>query len=302
MKKQVVLILTMAIGLTAVTLLSRFIDARRANVSTDFVEEPLYVNRPTAKRLSLAFNGLAADWYWMRSLQYVGRKIIQYQDTHGGQFNLSSLSSLDLRLLPSLLRMSTTLDPQFMEPYYYGALILPEIDIKEAIALLDQGVAANPDQWRLRQHLGYIYWQQGDYQRAAEVYAAGAKLPDAPDWMAAMSARMKAQGGAPQAAREMYARLYEASDDFHIRRMVERQFVRLDSLDQMEIIRRLLSEYSTKTKQCPASWKEISVRLRNSGLRVDSAGAPLDPGNVPYILIKNGCDVGLDDKSTVPRF
>jgi tetratricopeptide (TPR) repeat protein len=302
MTKHVILILTIAIGLTGVTLLSRSIDARRTNVSMEFAEEALYVNGPTAKRMSLAFNGLAADWYWMRSLQYVGRKIIHYQDTHMGQFNLSSLGELDLRLLPSLLRMSTTLDPQFMEPFYYGAVILPEIDRQEAIALLDEGVAANPNQWRLRQHLGYIYWQQHDYQKAAEVYAAGAKLPDAPDWMAAMSARMKAQGGAPQAAREMYTRLYEASDDPYIRRMVEHQLMRLDSLDQMELIRRLLTEYSTRTRQCPASWKEITVRLRNSGLRVDSAGAPLDPGNVPYSLIKNGCDVGLGEKSVVPRF
>ena len=210
------------------------------------------------KRLTLAFNGVAADWYWIRSLQYVGRKIVNYEDTHAGNFDLSSLSSLDLRLLPSLLRMATTLDPQFLEPYYYGALILPDVNADEAIALLNYGIAANPDKWRLYQHLGYIYWQRGDYHKASDVYAAGAKIPGAPPWMLAMSARMKAEGGAGQAAREMYVHLSEASDDPNVKQMVEKQLMRLDSVEERDKIRRVLADYKVRTGRCVTSWKEIS--------------------------------------------
>src|SRR5207302_758951 len=160
------------------------------------------------------------DWYWIRSLQYVGRKIVNYKDEHAGNFDLRNLSSLDLRQLPGLLKMSTTLDPQFLEPYYYGAFILPDLNPDEAIALLNSGIAANPDKWRLYQHLGYIYWQRGDYQKASEVYAAGARVADAPSWMLAISARMKAEGGAGAAAREMYLHLSEASDDPTVKAMV----------------------------------------------------------------------------------
>ena len=301
MKRDYLLILTIVVGLSAATLTTRWNDAHRRDLETQFAEEPLYLNGPAMKRLTLAFNGVAADWYWMRSLQYVGRKIINYEDKHDGNFDLSDLSSLDLRLLPSLLRMSTTLDPQFLEPYYYGALILPDLDPNEAISLLNYGIAANPDKWRLYQHLGYIYWQRRDYDKASEVYAAGAKIPGVPPWMLAMSARMKAEGGAGQAAREMYSHLSEASDDVNVKSMVEKQLMRLDSIEERDRIRKVLSDYKARTGHCVAAWKEISSTLRAAGLQIDRSGAPLDPSNMAYRLVKGGCDVDLDEYSPVPH-
>jgi predicted Zn-dependent protease len=289
------------VGLTAAAILTHWNDERHRDLKVQLPDEQLYLNGPAMKRLTLAFNGIAADWYWMRSLQYVGRRIVNYEDTHSGNFDLHGLSSLDLRLLPSLLRMTTTLDPQFLEPYYYGALILPDLNPDEAISFLNHGIAANPDKWRLYQHLGYIYWQRGDYNKASEVYAAGAKIPGVPPWMMAMSARMKAEGGAGQAAREMYTHLSESSDDPKVKEMVEKQLMRLDSLEDRDKIRRVLADYATRTGRCAASWKEISAVLPAAGFQTDASGAPLDPTNVSYRLIKNGCDVDLGERSEVPR-
>jgi tetratricopeptide (TPR) repeat protein len=301
MKRHYFLVLAIVAGLLAAGLLTRWNDQHSSDPNVAFAEEQLYLNGPAMKRITLAFNGLAADWYWMRSLQYVGRKIVSYEDTHANNFDLNSLSSLNLSSLPSLLRMTTTLDPQFLEAYYYGALILPDQNADEAISLLRNGIAANPDKWRLHQHLGYIYWQRHDYESASEVYAAGAKIPGAPPWMLAMSARMKAEGGAGQAAREMYTHLAEGTDDPSVKRMVEKQLMRLDSLEDRDKIRRVLSDYATRAGRCATSWTEISSALRAAGLRVEASGAPLDPNNVPYRLIKNGCDVDLDEGSEVPR-
>jgi tetratricopeptide (TPR) repeat protein len=301
MKRDYFLVLTIVVGLTAAALLTHWNDERNRDLRVQLADEQLYLNGPAMKRLTLAFNGIAADWYWIRSLQYVGRRIVNYEDTHSGNFDLNSLSSLDLRLLPSLLRMTTTLDPQFLEPYYYGALILPDLNPDEALSLLNHGIAANPDEWRLHQHLGYVYWQRGDYNKASEVYAAGAKIPGVPPWMMAMSARMKAEGGAPRAAREMYMHLSESSDDPQVKQMVEKQLMRLDSLEDREKIRRLLADYATRTGRCAVSWKEISAVLPAAGVRIDASGAPMDPTNVPYRLIRNGCDVDLGERSEVPR-
>jgi len=301
MKRDFLLVLIIVAGLSSAALVTHWSDTHRREIETQFAEEPLYLNGPAMKRITLAFNGVAADWYWMRSLQYLGRKVIKYEDTHTGAFNLKDLSALDLRLLPSLLRMATALDPQFLEPYYYGALILPDLNREEAISLLNYGLAANPGQWRLYQHLGYIYWQGGDYHRASEVYAAGAQLAGAPPWMLALSARMKAEGGAAQAAREMYAHLSEASDDLNVKRMVEKQLMRLDSLAERDRIRLVLSAYKARTGHCVAGWKEIGSALRTAGLRIDGSGAPLDPADTAYRLVKDGCDVDLDENSPVPH-
>ena len=301
MKKDYLLVLIILVGLSAAALVTRWSDAQPRNTAAQFAEEPLYLNGPAMKRLTLAFNGVASDWYWIRSLQYVGRKIVTFEDSHDGRFNLNDLSVLDLRALPSLLRMSTTLDPQFMEPYYYGAVILPDIDPAAAISLLQQGIAANPNQWRLYQHLGYIYWQRHDYEKASEVYAAGARLPGAPLWMTAISARMKAEGGSRGAAREMYRHLGEASNDEAVKDMVAKQIMRLDSLDERDLISKALREYAAASGRCSSSWREVASTLRARGLRSDSAGAPLDPTGTPYRLTKNGCEVDLDEKSAVPK-
>jgi len=302
MKKNIILILTIVFGLAAVVLLARWMDDNRNDVQNQLVEEPLYLNGATAKHLSFAFNGLAADWYWMRSLQYVGRKIVSYEDKHEGRFDLSDLSSFDLRLLPSLLRVTTTLDPQFMAPYEYGAVILPELNQDEAIALLNYGIAANPSSWKLYQHLGYIYWQRHDYQKASEVYAAGAKLPGAPEWMTAISARMKAEGGSRDAAREMYQHLYEASNDGAVKEMVTKQIMRLDSLDERDAIRRVLADYRAQSGRCASLWRDVAVALHAARLRFEVTDTlPLDPSGTPYRLTKDGCDVDLNDNSKVPR-
>ena len=301
MKKNALLVSAIVLGLAAVTLLSRTIDARRANVSAQFAEEPLYVSAPTAKRLSLAFNGLASDWYWMRSLQYVGGKIVNYEDTHEGRIDFGNLGSLNLALLPQLLQVSTALDPQFMAPYEYGAMILPELDSEHAITLLNYGIAQNPSAWRLYHHLGYIHWQRKDYLRASEVYAMGAKLPGAPAWMAAMGARLKGEGGSRDSAREMYRHLYETTTDEAIKSMVSKQVMRLNSLDERDALRSILNDFKIRSGRCALSWREVIEPLHAARLNLEATtGAPIDPSGVPYELIKNGCDVGLNINTKVP--
>ena len=300
MKKDALRLLVIVLALAEVVLLAHWIDVHRQDMNARVSEERLYVDGPTAKRLTLAFNGLAADWYWMRSLQYVGGKIVRYEDTHEGRF--INLSSLDLKLLPSLLRVSTTLDPQFMAPYEYGAIVLPELNQGEAISLLNYGIAENPSSWRLHHYLGYIYWQRKDYSQASDIYAAGAKLPGAPAWMAALSARMKAEGGSRGAAREMYRHLYEDSSDDSVKEMVTKQIMRLDSLDERDVIRRVLTDYRAQSGRCASAWRDVDGALRTARLKIDSTtGAPLDPSNSPYGLIKDGCDVDLSEDSNVPR-
>jgi len=301
MRRDYPLIIIVVAGLVSAALVSRWNDMHRQNLSARFAEERFYLDGPALRRVTLAFNDVAADWYWMRSLQYVGRKIVAYRDAHEGRFDLSNLSSLDLHLLPDLLEICTTLDPKFLDAYYYGALILPDLNANDAVKLLNYGIAANPDQWRLYQHLGYVYWQQDDYQKASEIYGLGAQIKGAPPWMAAISARMKAEGGATAAAREMYVHLYEASDDLNVKDMVEKQLMRLDSLDERAKIRQLLSDYAKSTGRCVASWKEIAAALRAARVRLDSSGAPTDPSNTPYRLITGGCDVDLDKNSLVPH-
>ncbi|MBA3805212.1 MAG: hypothetical protein H0X14_05810 [Acidobacteria bacterium] len=297
--ETVFLSLIVVMGMIAVFGLSRWMDARRPPVNSAVEEERLYLTGTAARRASLNFNGLIADWYWMRALQYVGRKIIKHENEQG-KLQLDDLGSLDLRLLYPLLDTTTTLDPQFMAAYEYGAVVLPEINVDDAIKLLQKGIAANSSVWRLYHHLGYIYWQRGDYQRASEIYSEGARVPGAASWMILMSARMTAEGGSRSTAREMYSRMYEQSEDEQIKQMAERRLMQLDSLDEREVIRKALVVYQTRAGRCASSWKDVTALLRAAGLRLDQGGAPLDPSDTPYVLVNQGCDVDLNGHSQVP--
>jgi tetratricopeptide (TPR) repeat protein len=285
--KTISIAFVIMIGMIATVALARFVDGRRPPVDvTSATEESLYLNAKTARRISLGFNGLAADWYWMRSLQYVGGKIIQ----QGQNIALDDLGQLNLKLLAPLLENATTLDPEFLDPYEYAAVVLPAIDVKEAIRITRKGIEANPNAWRLYQHLGYIYWQQEDYATAAEVYGRGATLPGAPVWMEAMKARMAAEGGSRSTAREIYRQMFDQSADEKVKDMARRRLMQLDSLDQRDALRKLLNAYQTRTGRCPTSWREIDHVLR---------GAPVDPSGAPYVLKAGKCEVELGQESEI---
>src|SRR6185369_844816 len=224
--KTIALGLVVVIGIACAALLVRRLDTLRPPDDPNAIDESLYVNGKTARRISLGFNGLAADWYWMRSLQYVGKKILN----NPGDVGLDDLSKLNLKLLAPLLDTATTLDPEFLDPYEYAAIVLPAVDVKEAIRITQKGIAANPNAWRLYQHLGYIYWQQGNYQAASETYGRGAQIAGVPAWMLAMKAKMAADGGSRDTAREIYTRMFEESNDEQVKDMARKHLERLDSI------------------------------------------------------------------------
>jgi len=283
--RTISLALVIAIGMIAAIGVTRFVDARRPPVDVSANDESLYLNAKTARRISLGFNGLAADWYWMRSLQYVGKKILEQP----GDVALDDLSQLNLKLLAPLLENATTLDPQFLEPYEYAAVVLPAIDVQEAIHITRKGIEANPNAWRLYQHLGYIYWQQHDYASAAEVYGRGADVAGAPAWMRAMKARMAVEGGSRETAREIYTRMFEQSGDEKVKDMAHKRLLQLDSLDQRDGLRKLLVAYQTRMGRCPGTWREINL-----------PGAPLDPSGAAYVLKPGKCEIELGEGSEIP--
>src|SRR5215813_10884964 len=101
--KSIILGLVVVVGIVSAALLTRWTDTLRPPVDPDLIDEGLYLNDKTARKMSLGFNGLAADWYWMRSLQYVGKKLINYE----GNLSLDDLGELKMKVLAPLLETAT---------------------------------------------------------------------------------------------------------------------------------------------------------------------------------------------------
>lgn len=252
--------------------------------------------KQTARLVPSAFRGLIADWYWMRSLQYIGGKMV----AHNGQVNLDDLSALNLKLIVPLLETTVTLDPQFVSAYDYIATVLPAVNPQAAIDLTEDGARNNPKSWRLLQHLGYIHWQQKNFKAAGEAYARGAEIEGAPAWMRVMGAKMQAEGGSRDTAREIYKQMLNESDDEQVKEMAAGRLLWLRSLDERDGLRRVLIAYKEARGNCPASWAELKSTLTRAGFKLDGQGAPLDPGGTPYRLIDGGCDCDLNPQSKIP--
>src|SRR5450432_1929058 len=104
-------------ALISVVVLGRWLEKHPLGKVVGLEDENSYFTPAVTKRMSLGFSGLVADWYWMRSLQYVGRKIITLEDANPGEVQIDNLGSLDLKALPGLLDTAATLDPQFLAVY-----------------------------------------------------------------------------------------------------------------------------------------------------------------------------------------
>lgn len=292
-----VIILVVCLGAGAG--LTRWLELRRPPQTTDAaqVSEDLYVSASAARRLALGFDGLAADWYWLRALQYVGRKTT----AHKGVLQLDDLGPLQLNALAPLLERATTLDPQFIAAYEYGALVLPAVDAEAAVRLIEKGIRENPRAWRLHSYLGYIRWQQGRFAEAAAAYGAGARVEGAPPWMSAMAAQMSTKGGSRETSRAIYEVMFRTTDDEQMKALAFRRLVQLQSLDERDALRRLLSQQRERAGRCPADWRGLDAQLRAARFKLDASGSPLDPTGVPYKLTGERCDAELGERSEILR-
>lgn len=289
-------------GFGLIFILSDVLEARRA--PDIYADEDLYLSSQRIKAFSGDFSGLAADWYWINSLQYIGRKIVKTKEE--GDFSLKDMRPLNPRQLYPMLDRTTTLDPGYMAAYTFGAIILPAIDVDLAIKLTEKGIAENPNEWVLYQHLGYIYWQRGDYEKAAQVYDQGSGIAGAPSFMKQMSAKVRLEGGTRETAREIYQHIYDSAEDTQTKELIAMRLAQIVSLDERDKIREVLQETRKKTGGCPKSWPAVFNTLRaikmsdGKGLAFSREGIPLDPSGAPYRLINSEekCDVDLDPVTT----
>lgn len=304
MRQAFILFIVLLLGYGGIFALSNFVEKNKPLIEESYADEDLYFSTNQLSLLGSDFKGLLADWYWIQSLQYLGGKVVN----HKGELNINDLRPVNPRLVYPMLDQAATLDPQFITVYSYGAAILPSIDESQAIKLLEKGVRANPDNWRLYHNLGYIYWQTKNYAKAAEIYRVGAAKADAPEWMKQMSATMQAQGGSRDFARQIYRQMLGTAEDEQTKTFAFLRLSQIISLDERDAIRKGLQIFSRNNNRCPQTWREIMPVLEKTvppdgdSLRRSDKGELLDPTNVPYVLnVQNGaCDVILSPDSKIP--
>ncbi|MGA8272691.1 MAG: hypothetical protein WB919_14115 [Candidatus Sulfotelmatobacter sp.] len=239
------------------------------------IEEVLFLNSPTLlKRASLGYNGLLADIYWTRAVQYFGGR---------HHYNAQSYN-----LLFPLLEITTHLDPQLLVAYQFGASFLapPPPDgagqPDRAIQLMEFGIANNPNDWKLYYDLGFVYYMNlKDYPKAADAFARGSKVPDAHPFMRLLAAQMATHAGEFDTARMLWTATYQNSQDKQVRANAVEHLRGLRVDEDVTRLQGAVTRFGERTGRLPASMSEL---LTAEGVH----GVPVDPDGHAYKLTPEG--------------
>lgn len=286
-----VLALVAGLGLAGVTL--------RAGDQSYSLPAPaqrvLYIRSgQVADRLMLSFRAIAADIYWIRTIQHYGRDMKSARTT--GRFEL----------LDPLLDLTTTLDPHFNIAYRFGAIFLateppagpgrPD----QAVALLEKGITHNPERWQYANDAGFVYYFKAaaeydpeqtrkDYETAADWFERAAKMPKAPTWLLPMAGITRAQGGDRQGAWQLLTEL-AASPEEYIRNAAVRGLGQIRALNDIDGLQALVEKHFEASHVYPRAWVDL---VRAKELR----DIPVDPSNAPYVLDPDNHLVSLHPQS-----
>ena len=267
------LLLIVPLGFAGIWRLQHRIDAERASLSEER-DEVLLRSPKLVKAMSLEYAPLLADVYWTRVVQYYGNKHLK------GQANLE--------LLWPLLDITTTLDPNLLIAYRFGAIFLsppapggagrPDL----AVQLIERGIQANPEYWRLYEDLGFVYYfDMKDYQKASAAFLEGSKKPNALVWMKIMAAKVAAEGESFETSMFLWKDIYDSSADPSVKKNALMNMQLLRVKQDCRQLDALGDEYAKKYGKRPAHMSDLA----QAGLL---RGIPRDPLGFAYAFGEGG--------------
>jgi tetratricopeptide (TPR) repeat protein len=283
----------LVVSMTASMLLLHRIDQLHPRA---VIEDALYISSPRlVKRASLGFDGLMACIYWTRTVQYFGDRHMRHQASYNE--------------LAPLLEITTTLDPQMLPAYQFGASFLapPPPDgagePERAVRLMQYGIEHNPEDWRLYYNLGFVYYiELKDYKHAAEAFDLGSKIPNAHPFMKILAARMAENAGDFTTARMLWTATFESTNQTEIRRnaLEHLRAIRVD--EDVTNLQAAVTRFGERTGRLPASMRELAAAEHLPAVPVDPDGQPYKIDAEGRVLVQNPDDFLFITKGTPPGY
>jgi len=168
------------------------------------------------RQASLGYETAAADAAWLRGIQYYGEH---------------RMTDQKYVLIGHVMSIVTDLDPRFLQPYIFGALVLAQ-ELKrtdEGLALLDKGMRANPESWQLAFEAGFIHYVcRHDYDAATRLFVRASRLPNHPDYVDRFAAFSSQKSGNAGMAILLWKRVLATGNKF-MQEVALRELNRLDA-------------------------------------------------------------------------
>jgi hypothetical protein len=267
------LLFVLPVGFATIWRLQHGIDAQRTSLNQER-DDVLLRSGKLVKLMSLEYAPLLADIYWTRAVQYYGNKHVR------GQANLE--------LLWPLLDITTTLDPNLLISYRFGAMFLSQATPAGAgrpdlaVQLIQRGIQAHPDYWRLYEDLGFVYYfDLKDYPKASEAFLEGSKKPTAQMWMKVMAAKISAEGESFETSAFLWRDIYESTADPSVKKNALLHMQLVKAKEDCKQLDALADAYAKRFGRRPARMSEM---VQSGLLR----GIPADPLGYAYVFGEGG--------------
>jgi hypothetical protein len=230
--------------------------------------DTLYFSSPEGmKKLAMGYDSVLADIYWMRAIQYYGRR------------DEADKRPVRYKNLSALLQITVALDPDMLHAYRAGANFLSEPDPigagqpEEALKLLDAGIKRMPFEWRLLFDKGFIYyWFVKDYEAAGQCWLSASRLADAPAWMEGLAASALSKGGVVETAKTLWQRQYQESDRADIKENARNHLFSIQIAETLWALEYFIEKYYERFAAYPSELNDLVKANYLRALPVDPLG------------------------------
>jgi hypothetical protein len=168
-----------------------------------------------ARQASLGYRELAADMVWFQAVQYFGGY---------------AKSEHDLAYFSGLIDIVNELDPHFVFPYLFGAVVLAQDlgDFERGIHVLRRGMGHNPRAWELPFEIGFLYYTIArEEAQAAHYFDLASRLPGGQERAARFAAFVYAKTGHLETSIRMWEEIEREAEQPYMREMATRYLQKL---------------------------------------------------------------------------
>jgi tetratricopeptide (TPR) repeat protein len=188
----------------------------RADRRGPSVDELLYYPSGIwVRQAAVGYETASADVAWLRALQYYGEH---------------RLTDQRYDMIGHVMGIVTDLDPRFTEAYVFGAFVLAQ-ELRQpqrGLELLERGMRANPDDWRLAFETGFLHYvSTKNYEAAARYFTRASRLPGHPDYVERFAAFTNQRAGNAGMAILLWRRI-EATGNKYMQEVARRELRRLE--------------------------------------------------------------------------
>jgi tetratricopeptide (TPR) repeat protein len=167
------------------------------------------------KPLTLGYHEMAADLLWIKTIDYFG-----------GHY----AGDKSYTWLYHMLDLVTTLDPRFVSPFNFGAVVL-SMEAKQeenSEKFLEKAMRLHPTVWQFPFYMGFnLYFYKKDYKEASRYIGMAARLPGSPSYLSRFAAHVYVTAGDKSSGLILLREIYRNTKDEKMKKEILRKMQEL---------------------------------------------------------------------------